>query len=232
MKYIAKTQTQECRVAIQNFIRDKRSRNEKAHYDSFPDKNLLRLSLLEEQGHICAYCMQRIENNALKTKIEHWKTREDYNTENDFEGTLNYDNLLAVCDGKTFDHLHCDSKRSENNPKLTVNPTNNRLIAQISYLRNGKIESQNEAILKDFDEHLNLNLRLLQDNRKKALNDIQRAFEVRCKGKNYAQSELIKKKIVQNFVAKKVIQSIVEKTEKSYFEPYSEIVAFIYKKYT
>jgi uncharacterized protein (TIGR02646 family) len=222
MKHITKNQSQDCRIAIQNYMRDKRNRGEKAHYDSFLDKDLLRLSLLKEQGYICAYCMRRLENNPLRTKIEHWKTREDYNAESDFEGTLDYNNLLAVCDGKTFDFLHCDSKRAQENPKLTVNPIDKLLIAQITYLKNGKIESLNEAIQKDLEEHLNLNCQILQDNRKKILNDIQKAFDIRCKGKNYEQSEAIKKKIVQYFI---------EKKRDAYFEPYCAIVIFIYKKY-
>jgi hypothetical protein len=89
MKHITKAQTRQCRTSIETFIRDKTSRSEIAHYDSFPDKDVLRLSLLEEQGYICAYCMRRIENNPLKTKIEHWKSREVYNAEKNHEGTFN-----------------------------------------------------------------------------------------------------------------------------------------------
>lgn len=222
MKHIKKNQTQECLTAIQNFIRDKKQRGENPHYDSFLDKNLIRVSLLKEQGYVCAYCTQRIEDNPLKTKIEHWKTRESYNKEENSEGTLDYNNLLVVCLGNINGSLHCDSSRPENSV-LTVKPTEKKLTEQISYLRNGKIESKNEAIHKDLNDakHLNLNVQVLQDNRKKALNDIQKAFEIRCKGKDFEKSEKIKKGIVQQFVALK----------QGKFEPYSEIVTFFYKKY-
>ena len=233
MKHIVKNQTPECRTAIRNFIRDKRSRGEKAHYDNFLDRSLLRLSLLKEQGYICAYCMQRIENNPSKTKIEHWKTRQDYNTEGDNEGTLDYDNLLVVCEGKTADFEHCDTIRGKKNPKLTINPTDRRLIEQISFLRSGKIKSEDDAIDKDLNEHLNLNLQLLQDNRKKALNDIQITFEIRCKGKNSEQSEKLKKLIVQQWVAleAKELEEDGTKIKVSMFRPYSGIIAYFYKKY-
>ena len=222
MKHIIKNQTPECRLAIQNFIRDKRSRGEKIHYDTLRDIKLIRLSLLKEQGYICAYCMQRIEDNPLKTGIEHWTTRKDYNAEEDNEGTLDYNNLIAVCEGKTADFEHCDTIRSKTNPKLTINPTDKRLIEQISFLKHGKIESTNVDIEKDLNDHLNLNLQRLQDNRKKALNDVQKVFDILCKGKKQEQSENIKKKTVQNFMGK---------NESGYFEPYCAIVAYIYKKY-
>ena len=222
MKHIIKNQTPECRLDIQNFIRDKRSRGEKIHYDTLRDIKSIRLSLLKEQGYICAYCMQRIEDNSLKTGIEHWKTRDDYNAEGDNEGTLDYNNLIAVCEGKTAGFEHCDTIRGKTNPKLTINPTDKRLIEQISFLKNGKIESTNVDIEKDLNEHLKLNLQLLQDNRKKALNDVQKAFDILCKGKKQEQSENIKKRIVQNFMGK---------NESGYFEPYCAIVAYIYKKY-
>jgi uncharacterized protein (TIGR02646 family) len=209
MKHILKNQTKECKKAIHDFIRDQNTRNEKAHYDDFPKKSVLRASLLQEQGYICAYCMQRIEDNPLKTKIEHWKTRADYNKEatkcedkKDFkgqkkaiEGTLDYDNLMAVCEGKTNDSDHCDTERGKDNPTLTVNPTDKRTIDSIQYLKNGKIYSEDTKIETDLNKHLNLNLQTLQDNRQKVLNDIWMAFEIRCKGKNQPQSEEIKKKI-------------------------------------
>jgi uncharacterized protein (TIGR02646 family) len=222
MKHIKKIQTQECFIAIQNFIRDKKQRGEKPHYDSFLDKDLIRVSLLKEQGYVCAYCTQRIEDNPLKTKIEHWKTRDSYKKEENSEGTLDYDNLLVVCLGKINGISHCDSSRPQNSV-LTVKPTEKKLIEQIIYLRNGRIESKNKEIDKDLDDakHLNLNVQILQNNRKKALNDIQKAFEIRCKGRNFEQSEKMKKSIVEQFVGLKQGQ----------YEPYSDIVGFFYKKY-
>ncbi|MEO0042076.1 MAG: hypothetical protein RL329_1524 [Bacteroidota bacterium] len=236
MNPIVKNQTQDCQKAIQLFIRDRNHRNEKAHYDDFSEKGLLRTSLLQEQGYICAYCMQRIDDNPLKTKIEHWKTRDSYKKEAEDcsekgdlkgqkkanEGTLDYNNLIAVCEGKTFNNDHCDTERGKKNPILTVNPTDKRTIDSIKYLKNGKMYSDDTNIDTDIDKHLNLNLPLLQDNRQKILSDIWIAFEIRCKGKNQQQMEEIKKKIVQSFVSK---------NEMGQFKPYCGVITFFYKKY-
>jgi uncharacterized protein (TIGR02646 family) len=226
MKLIVKNQSQACRLAIQNYIQDSRSRSEKAHYDGFQDKNGLRISLLEEQGYICAYCMERIYDSALYTKIEHWKSQESYETDGDFEGTLNYDNLLAVCDGKISKkqtkELNCDSQRSLKNSPLTIQPTDNRCVGQITYLRNGTIQCRNPAIEQDLNEHLHLNLPILRDNRKKILEDIQKLFEIHCKKKNQEQMEKKKKQIVKDFIAR---------DKNGHFKPYCGIVAYIYRKY-
>ncbi len=221
MIYILKNQSISCKNAILAFRHDCKKQGIAPHYDHFREKELLRLSLLEEQGYICAYCMQRVLDNPLKTKIEHWKTREDYNLEKDSEGTLDYDNLFAVCDGKTLDTLHCDSKRAEKNPKLTVKPTDKQLTDQIIYLKNGKMQCFNDDIAKDLNEHLNLNIPFLSDNRKKVLDDVQKIFAIKCKNKSFQQSELIKSKIIQHFMSKK----------SGYFEVYCGIVAYFYKKY-
>jgi hypothetical protein len=62
MKYISKNITPEAADALQTFIRLEK---EKAHYDNFKQsdgKDKVQKSLLEEQGYLCAYCMQRIEH--------------------------------------------------------------------------------------------------------------------------------------------------------------------------
>ena len=61
-----------------------------ANFDGL-DKTELRERLLEEQGHLCAYCIQRITGKGA-VKIEHYEKR---TTENQLE----YKNLLAVCSG-------------------------------------------------------------------------------------------------------------------------------------
>ena len=55
-------------------------------------RNELRKSLLTEQGCICCYCGCRIETE--NTKIEHLKPRQQ-----NPQLQLEYDNLLASCDG-------------------------------------------------------------------------------------------------------------------------------------
>ena len=66
--------------------------------DDLPQK------LLEEQGHICAYCMRRIpEKRKLPAgvspvTIEHWFPRNPGSREEIGQG-LNYRNMFAVCSG-------------------------------------------------------------------------------------------------------------------------------------
>ena len=57
-------------------------------------KEPIRLSLLEEQSGLCAYCMRKLENKGKTTHIEHW-----YPLSKDKERALDYNNMLAVCDG-------------------------------------------------------------------------------------------------------------------------------------
>ena len=226
MRYIIKNQTIECSKFLQDFISDKKSRNEIPQYDNLPSKEIIRLSLLKEQGYLCAYCMQRISNDSLKTGIEHWKSRELSKSENNLIETLDYNNFLAVCSGDLYGEKHCDTSRgnSKGNPVLTIRPTDKRLVDQISYLKNGKIASANPNINRDLNsvQHLNLNLLLLRDNRKRALEDMQKVFKIRCKAKTFESNELIKKKIV--------LESL-KKSKEGYFEPYSGILEFFYQKY-
>jgi len=67
-----------------------------ANFDNLP-KDDIRASLLQEQGHICCYCMKRIpEANAKpSTKIEHFLCQADYEAEE-----LNYKNMLLACSGQ------------------------------------------------------------------------------------------------------------------------------------
>ena len=52
-------------------IRPDDTKGIRAAFDSLP-KEEIRQCLLEEQHYLCAYCMRRIENDGLRTSIEHW----------------------------------------------------------------------------------------------------------------------------------------------------------------
>ena len=81
-----------------------------------PDE--IRQRLVEEQGAICAYCMQRIKPHGYRDgrpgdggmKIEHWLDR----SKNE-ERMYDWDNLLGVCGGEYVDARgkveHCDKSR-------------------------------------------------------------------------------------------------------------------------
>ena len=143
-----------------------KQQNPQAHFDDMlPDiKAILRQSLSEEQGYLCAYCMSKICD---KVKIEHYEPRNPQNE-------LDYSNLLAVCTGNSAgnqrEHQHCDTKKG--NKHLHVNPQNIDHIKQISYRSDGTIYARDNA---DFNADLNLTLNLNDDygylkaNRKRAL---------------------------------------------------------------
>ena len=139
-----------------------------AYYDGYPYKDDIREKLLEEQGHLCAYCMQRIDKEHMK--IEHWYP-EDKLT--DVE-RLDYQNMLGVCIGhidgtKEKDDI-CDTHKK--NEIITVNPQDKITVNQIKYkTATGEIYSDNPEILEDLDRTLNLNCdkHLLKENRKAVL---------------------------------------------------------------
>lgn len=66
-------------------------------------KHKLREALLIEQGHLCCYCQQRIENEE-KTVIEHFYPRNGADKAMGLAKMFDYDNLFAACDGGAHDN--------------------------------------------------------------------------------------------------------------------------------
>lgn len=85
--------------------------------------------LLQEQGHLCAYCMKRIPEKrelpvgVASVTIEHWFPRNPENKEDVGQG-LNYRNMFAVCSGNRGsgcrEKMTCDARRG--NEAIKVNP--------------------------------------------------------------------------------------------------------------
>ncbi len=141
---------------------------EHSNYDNYRDKDVLRNSLIDEQGSICCYCMQRI--NKLGMKIEHWASQKKYPAKQ-----LEYNNLLASCDGGEgySKHLqHCDTRKGEDD--ITINPADKAHNCEdfIFYGSGGNIYSNDNQINKDLDKTLNLNLQTLCNNRKAVLDGL------------------------------------------------------------
>ncbi|MBQ5650259.1 MAG: hypothetical protein IIV09_01550, partial [Selenomonadaceae bacterium] len=123
------------------------------HFDDMDTevKQELRLSLLREQGWLCAYCMKRLSFDGNDVKIEHYEPR---NTENE----LKYENLLAVCkggEGNVPERQTCDTRKG--NQVLNINPQRWQDIDTVSYTSNGDILSSDSAFQADFNDILNLN---------------------------------------------------------------------------
>ncbi len=135
------------------------------------DKGPIRLSLFEEQGHLCAYCMRRIQDASHMT-IEHYRPQHPQGGAANTRDSLDYNNMLGVClgnQGNRKERLTCDKHR--NNLPLTVNPYSQSSIDKIAYRLDGTIYSADPAINKDLSETLNLNDELghLKPSRQQAL---------------------------------------------------------------
>lgn len=144
-----------------------------AYYDNCP-KEEIRQALLKEQGFLCAYCMRRIDDKNMK--IEHWESQSSIDSQNINDNRsaekkkMDYRNMLGVCSGKWpgTDEMTCDSHRG--NVPLIVNPLRVEYIEQILYKeQTGEIYADDMLINKDLDQTLNLNIALLKENRKVAL---------------------------------------------------------------
>lgn len=82
--------------------------SDKEGYDLLrnPLKKEVRNSLVQEQGHLCAYCMRRIPDERIREDdkdlsevyIEHWHARSSESNDGENKG-LDYNNMLAVCSG-------------------------------------------------------------------------------------------------------------------------------------
>lgn len=127
-----------------------------------PVKDDIRSSLLREQGHLCAYCMQRIRVNTMK--IEHWRCQDNYSAEQ-----LSYSNMLGVCSGNEGQppaHQTCDTRKG--NSDLLYNPAEptHHPRLQIRYDGAGKISSCDNQFDSQLNHILNLNWSRLKENRK------------------------------------------------------------------
>ena len=230
MKHIQKNITPEARQALRTFIRLEK---EKAHYDNFKGsdgKSDVQKSLLIEQGFLCAYCMRRI---VMPSKIEHWVTREKSNRDKKPKQTVDYKNILAVCNGTTFQddikHEHCDQSRSKSNRELTINPTDERTILQLRLLKNGWIESDNQDINDDLNNEnaLNLNTEFLRFDRKDVYNSVKYLIDLKCRNKTPAQAKKIISDIVEDWT-KKTVNDEGHLQHKEY----CAIVPYFFKKHT
>lgn len=138
--------------------------NKEGNFDNYPHKDELREFNLTAQKYLCAYCMCRIENDPLRTKLEHIKPKSNKSLE------LVYDNIVAVCEGKNGKVTHCDTLKS--NKELSFSPLIEVNMNTIKYEENINeisVSSYDAVIEKELDELLNLNFSYLKENRNQAL---------------------------------------------------------------
>ena len=138
-------------------------------------------SLLSEQGHLCAYCMSRIDGNTGKHRatIEHCIPQ----AETSESQRLNYKNMVAVCWGNRDAHDNndktCDAKRGSLDPDQqdmkVIDVFDDRTLKDIKYSADGTIYSDDTDVEKDLNLRLNLNCeaRQLRKCRLDALHTVQ-----------------------------------------------------------
>lgn len=134
-------------------------------------KNALRKRLLEDQGYICCYCGQRIDDD--NTKIEHIKPQKYFP-----ELSLDFNNMLASCDGgekdrnggakKNIHGIHCDAKKG--NRSIPVSPLED-IDGLFCYFADGTVNGTGEG--DDLVNILGLNTQFLVHKRKAAINNYE-----------------------------------------------------------
>lgn len=147
-------------------LREHRAKSH-SNYDNLkrPETQALRVSLTEEQGWLCCYCMSRIHPDEKKMKIEHFKCQDNYP-----QHDLAYWNMLGACiggKGQKERFQHCDTFKR--NKELIFNPSVNGspIESLIEYnLSTGEIFSKHTSLNKELNSVLNLNLAFLKNARK------------------------------------------------------------------
>lgn len=136
-------------------------------------------NLLQEQGHLCAYCMSKIPetrklpNGVAAVTIEHWLPQNP-DEKADIGQGLDYKNMFAVCSGRrgcgNEDGMTCDARKG--NMIIKVNPLDERTLCDIKYTSDGIIKSGDPIVDEDLNIRLNLNgeMTSLPENRKQVLN--------------------------------------------------------------
>jgi uncharacterized protein (TIGR02646 family) len=125
----------------------------KGNPDEDSVKDAIRRELLKEQGHLCAYCMKRIDDRGMK--VEHWHCQDNYSDEQ-----LDYQNMLGVCQGherEPYNQQTCDTRKGNKDLKYNPANPNHRIESHIKFLGTGRIQAHDDG---EFDEQLNKVLNL------------------------------------------------------------------------
>ena len=135
-------------------------------YGNYAAKDELREALVAEQRGLCCYCMGRIRPQIGSMKIEHWQSQASRKRQ------LDYGNLLGAClggEGQPGYLQHCDTRKGDRN--LRWNPADplHYIEERIRYESDGLISADDVDFNQQLNEVLNLNLRLLRNNRKGVL---------------------------------------------------------------
>jgi len=153
------------------------------HFTSI--KDVIRKQLLDEQGHLCAYCMGRIKPETMK--VEHWLPQKGHT-----EMQLAYANLLGVCNGNEGQapaNQHCDTHKGSQLIRYNPADPKHRIEDKIQYLGNGIIKASEAAFDSDLDKTLNLNIRRLRINRIEVIDAVKQVLARKPGTRSKAQVE-------------------------------------------
>lgn len=157
------------------------------------DKREVLEALLAEQGHLCAYCTCRIGVGDHPATIEHLIPQNPEDSAVDGELSLDYHNMVAVCDGRGG--ATCDKRRG--NKSLTVDPTKPYTLDSIFYHRDGRIDTADRSVRYDLEVTLGLNASgtNLCGNRSKSMEAIEKSIDRAIKRKGAEENRAVKKAI-------------------------------------
>jgi|JI10StandDraft_1071094.scaffolds.fasta_scaffold70690_2 hypothetical protein len=182
-------------------------------------KRIIEKSLLDEQGHICAYCMKSLDKSM---RIEHWyPQRSPINPEQGKILSTVYSNFLGVClNYKHLDdpkiELHCEAKRG--NTILTINPTDKGIMEKIAFTEKGfLLFKEDEIIQNDISITLNLNIELLKLERENIWKGVEKLIIIKSKTNSRIQ---VLKDLLHKYEIKK----------DGRFQPYCQVVIYFLKK--
>ncbi|MFO0756699.1 MAG: hypothetical protein U0359_09420 [Byssovorax sp.] len=146
-------------------------------HDFGPVKDQIRDGLLRDQHALCAYCMRRISKKTrphptkpdaqplFLMKIDHWRSQERHP-----ELQLSWTNMIGACpggEGQPGPDQTCDTKKGEHD--ITLNPQTEAHLATLHCTSSGVLRSTNAQFQEDIDQRLNLNHRILVEDRKASL---------------------------------------------------------------
>jgi uncharacterized protein (TIGR02646 family) len=158
------------------------------NWDNFqkPEKIIVHNALLEEQGYICCYCGQLIDQ--INRHIEHFQPRTSYP-----ELSLSYGNFLASCPGYPSDDNQqtqspnqprefCGHKKDAwYEPDLTVSPLHQDCASYFRYTEVGEIlptrEPRKAKAAGATIQELGLNHAVLTLSRKRLINGVLQDIE-------------------------------------------------------
>ena len=201
-------------------------------FDSL-NKDAIKMSLLEEQHGLCAYCMKKISKS--KMTIEHWKPLSLGK-----EYALNYSNFAACClGGKDSDGekvLCCDAAKGSKS--IAINPWDNSQMERIKYTTDGRllIDSKNLELQHDIDYILKLNGDLDQnghikhDTSTRLVEGRREAYKKYKRYVNLLEKKYKKSNDKNDIVADKLIKRIKALESQDEYEEFIGVILYFMKR--